>query len=43
MARFLLEQDYTQVAALKGGWQAWVDGGHPTVPQGAPAGRLKQD
>jgi len=31
VALFLKEQGFTDVAVLKGGWQAWVDGRHPTV------------
>jgi len=40
VARFLQEQGYTQVAVLKGGWQAWVDGGHPVVPLGATGSKI---
>jgi rhodanese-related sulfurtransferase len=40
VARFLQEQGYTHVAVLKGGWQAWVDGGHPVLPLGAASGGI---
>jgi rhodanese-related sulfurtransferase len=29
----LIEKGFTRVFVLKGGWDAWVQAGYPTVPK----------
>jgi rhodanese-related sulfurtransferase len=33
VARQLIEQGFTKVYALKGGWSAWEKAGYPTEPK----------